>query len=164
MRKLIWIMSLGAIIISCKSKGNQQPEMIAEGETDSLYMVNDSTLGDLQTFYYEGVMPIDSGNVQGAFQLTIQSADEDANGYYYLTTTYNGAGGTVNRKTDRGEKTVKKGVPNDSTAIIFELISLAGEPQMNLQAVNDSTLHKVDKNYKKVTTNLPNQLNRKSKK
>lgn len=164
MRKLIWIMALAAILVSCKSKGSRQPELIAEGESDSLYMVNDSTVGDMQTFYYEGVMPIDSGGVQGTFQLTMQSTDEDANGYYYLTTTYNGAGGTVNRKTDRGEKAVLKGIPGDSTVIIYELISLAGNPQINLQARNDSTLHKVDENYKRVAPASRNQLSLKSKK
>ena len=57
MKKVFIAAALAAMIVSCGSKGNKSAEMIAESESDSLFAVNDSTLGDLQTYTYEGVLP-----------------------------------------------------------------------------------------------------------
>lgn len=48
MKKVFIAAALAAMIVSCGSKGNKSAEMIAESESDSLFAVNDSTLGDLQ--------------------------------------------------------------------------------------------------------------------
>lgn len=50
MKKVFIAAALAAMIVSCGSKGNKSAEMIAESESDSLFAVNDSTLGDLQTY------------------------------------------------------------------------------------------------------------------
>ena len=62
MKKVFIAAALAAMIVSCGSKGNKSAEMIAESESDSLFAVNDSTLGDLQTYTYEGVLRL-SGNL-----------------------------------------------------------------------------------------------------
>ena len=57
MKKVFIAAALAAMIVSCGSKGNKSAEMIAESESDSLFAVNDSTLGDLQTYTYEAFYP-----------------------------------------------------------------------------------------------------------
>ena len=73
MKKVFILVAMAAIITSCGSKGNKSAEMIAEGESDSIFAVNDSTLGDLQTYTYEGIIP--AADAEGInYQLTLQEA------------------------------------------------------------------------------------------
>lgn len=99
--------------------------MIAESESDSLFAVNDSTLGDLQTYTYEGVLP--GADVSGInYLLTLQETGEDSLGTYNLTTTYLGANNGQDQVfTDSGTVVTIIGIPNDSTAIIYQLVSAA---------------------------------------
>ena len=53
MKKVFIAAALAAMIVSCGSKGNKSAEIIAESESDSIFAVNDSTLGELQTYSYE---------------------------------------------------------------------------------------------------------------
>ena len=55
MKKVFIAAALAAMIVSCGSKGNKSAEIIAESESDSIFAVNDSTLGELQTYSYEGI-------------------------------------------------------------------------------------------------------------
>lgn len=81
--------ALAAMIVSCGSKGNKSAEIIAESESDSIFAVNDSTLGELQTYSYEGILP--AADAEGInYQLTLQEAGQDSLGTYNLTTTYLG--------------------------------------------------------------------------
>ena len=57
MKKVFIAAALAAMIVSCGSKGNKSAEIIAESESDSIFAVNDSTLGELQTYSYEGILP-----------------------------------------------------------------------------------------------------------
>ena len=50
MKKVFIAAALAAMIVSCGSKGNKSAEIIAESESDSIFAVNDSTLGELQTY------------------------------------------------------------------------------------------------------------------
>ena len=54
-------------------------------ESDSLYMVNDSTIADAQTFIYEGTLPMTNGNI-GDVLLTIQTVSLNEDGTYTITT------------------------------------------------------------------------------
>lgn len=119
MKKVFIAAALAAMIVSCGSKGNKSAEMIAESESDSLFAVNDSTLGDLQTYTYEGVLP--GADVSGInYLLTLQETGEDSLGTYNLTTTYLGANNGQDQVfTDSGTVVTIIGIPNDSTAIIW---------------------------------------------
>ena len=57
MKKVFIAAALAAMIVSCGSKGNKSAEIIAESESDSIFAVNDSTLSELQTYSYEGILP-----------------------------------------------------------------------------------------------------------
>ena len=51
------------LMASCASCGDKKPQgLVLETETDSIFMPNDSTVADLQTFIYQGLMPMDNGN------------------------------------------------------------------------------------------------------
>ena len=87
MKKVFIAAALAAMIVSCGSKGNKSAEIIAESESDSIFAVNDSTLGELQTYSYEGILP--AADAEGInYQLTLQEAGQDSLGTYNLTTTY----------------------------------------------------------------------------
>lgn len=89
MKKVFIAAALAAMIVSCGSKGNKSAEIIAESESDSIFAVNDSTLGELQTYSYEGILP--AADAEGInYQLTLQEAGQDSLGTYNLTTTYLG--------------------------------------------------------------------------
>ncbi len=71
MKKVFIAAALAAMIVSCGSKGNKSAEIIAESESDSIFAVNDSTLGELQTYSYEGILP--AADAEGInYQLTLQ--------------------------------------------------------------------------------------------
>ena len=62
---------------------------------------------------------------------------------------------------DEGQKIVVVGMPNDSTTIVYELISYSNRPKMRLVAEGDSALHKVDKELKRVSQDVKHKLRRK---
>ncbi|MCS2444634.1 copper resistance protein NlpE [Phocaeicola vulgatus] len=70
MKKVFIATALAAMIVSCGSKGNKSAEIIAESESDSIFAVNDSTLSELQTYSYEGILP--AADAEGInYQLTL---------------------------------------------------------------------------------------------
>ena len=72
MKKVFIAAALAAMIVSCGSKGNKSAEIIAESESDSIFAVNDSTLGELQTYSYEGILP--AADAEGInYQLTLHA-------------------------------------------------------------------------------------------
>ena len=54
-------------------------------ETDSLYMLNDSTIADAQTFIFEGMLPMKNGNI-GDVVLTMRTLSLNDDGTYTVTT------------------------------------------------------------------------------
>ena len=162
MKKVFIAAALAAMIVSCGSKGNKSAEMIAESESDSLFAVNDSTLGDLQTYTYGGVLP--GADVSGInYLLTLQETGEDSLGTYNLTTTYLGANNGQDQVfTDSGTVVTIIGIPNDSTAIIYQLVSAApGHEKTNFVAEGDSALTMVGKDFKKAISKLNYTLKKK---
>ena len=98
--------------------------MIAESESDSLFAVNDSTLGDLQTYTYEAFYPALTSRVSTICSLC--KKQEKTHCTYNLTTTYLGANNGQDQVfTDSGTVVTIIGIPNDSTAIIYQLVSAA---------------------------------------
>lgn len=154
MKKVFIVAAFAAMIVSCGSKGNKSAELIAEGASDSIFAVNDSTLGDLQTYSYEGIIP--AADAEGInYQLTLQEVGEDSLGAYSLTTTYLGTKNGDQVFTDSGTVVTIIGIPNDSTAIVYQLVSAApGKEKTNFLAVGDSALTMIGKDFKKAASKL----------
>lgn len=151
---------LAACAISCGNKKERSVPVGYESYSDSIYMVNDSTIGELQTYIYEGMLPTDAG-IPANYLLTIYSYDLNSDGSYTLTESYTETNGTARTLRDEGEVLVMVGMPNDSTAIVYELISYNDRPRLRLAAEGDSVLHKLDKNFKRASRDIRHKLHRK---
>ncbi len=160
MLTLAAVVALAALAVSCGNKKRTDAIAAVEAYSDSVYMVNDSTIGEMQTYVYEGMLPTDVG-LPANYVLTINSYGLNADGTYSLTESYTETNGMTRTNYDEGEKIVMVGMPDDSTAIIYELISYSGRPRMHLVAESDSALHKLDKNLKRVSHNMKHKLRRK---
>ena len=154
------VVCLAALAVSCGNKKRVEPAVAVEAYSDSIYMINDSTIGDLQTYVYEGVLPTDAG-IPTNYVLTINSYGLNADGTYSLTESYTETNGKVSTNRDEGQKIVVVGMPNDSTTIVYELISYSNRPKIRLVAEGDSALHKVDKELKRVSQDVKHKLRRK---
>jgi len=154
------IVCLAAFAVSCGNKKRVEPAVAIEAYSDSIYMVNDSTIGDLQTYIYEGMLPTDDG-IPANYVLTINSYGLNADGTYTLTESYTETNGMTRTNKDEGQKIVMVGMPNDSTAVVYELISYNSRPKMRLVAEGDSALHKLDKDLKRVSQDVKHKLRRK---
>ena len=154
------IACLAACAISCGNKRDKSAPIGYESYSDSVYMVNDSTIGEMETYTYEGVLPTDAG-IPANYLLTIYSYDLNSDGSYTPTESYTETNGTARTHYDEGEVLVMVGMPNDSTAIVYELISYNNRPRMHLVAEGDSALHKIDRNFKRVSHDIKHKLRRK---
>ena len=140
MKKLVWVwVAAATVMFSCQSKGNKA-EIVAESATDSLYMVNDSTLGEMQTYVYEGILP--AADCEGIkYLLTIQSQENSGNGNYSLTTTYIGADkGKDQSFQSKGKRLTQRGIPSNKNATVYQLIPEDGSESIFFLAQGDSTL------------------------
>lgn len=140
MKKLVWVwVAAAAVMFSCQSKGNKA-EIVAESATDSLYMVNDSTLGETQTCVYEGILP--AADTEGIkYLLTIWSQENNGDGTYSLTTTYIGADkGKDQSFHSKGKSLTKRGMPSDKNATVYQLVPEDGSETIYFLAQGDSTL------------------------
>lgn len=163
MKKMLMMTAIACVAVlavSCGNKKRVEPAVAIEAYSDSIYMINDSTIGDLQTYVYEGVLPTDAG-IPANYVLTINSYGLNADGTYSLTESYTETNGKVSTNRDEGQKIVVVGMPNDSTTIVYELISYSNRPKMRLVAEGDSALHKVDKELKRVSQDVKHKLRRK---
>ena len=73
------IACLAACVISCGNKKEKSVPIDYASYSDSIYMVNDSTIGELQTYTYEGMLPTDAG-LPANYILTIDSYGLNADG------------------------------------------------------------------------------------
>ena len=159
MLTLTTIVCMAVLVTSCGNKKKDAPVAAVEAYSDSIYMINDSTIGDLQTYIYEGILPTDAG-IPANYVLTINSYDLNADGTYSLTESYTETNGMTRTHRDEGQKIVMVGMPNDSTAIVYELISYNNRPKMRLVAESDSALHKLDKDLKRMGHDMKHKLRR----
>lgn len=154
------IACLAAFAISCGNKKEKNALVDYESYSDSIYMVNDSTIGEQQTYIYEGMLPNDAGTPAN-YLLAIYSYDLNADGSYTLTESYTEADGTSRTNYDEGEMIVLLGIPNDSTAVVYELISYNNRPRLRLMAEGDSALHKIGADFKRISHDTRHKLHRK---
>ena len=137
--------------------GTQQQPLVIESETDSLYMLNDSTIADKQTLVFEGLMPLDNGAVVNTV-LTVQTLSLNDDGTYTLNTSYIDESNNTINNSDSGETMVLIGIPNDSTAIIYELVSYNDNPKINLMVNSDSSLTRLNSNMQPASANPGHKL------
>ena len=158
MRKILLLTATAFVTLlsSCNSCGGNAPQgVFLESETDSIYMANDSTIADQQTFVFEGFAPMDN-NLPAQVILAVRTISLNNDGTYTITTDYVDEG--IATQTDNGEAIVVFGMDNDSTATVLELISYNNRPTVNFKMHGDSTLVRVDKNGKPVSSNPNHKL------
>ncbi len=149
------------LMVSCSSCGDKKPQgIVLETETDSIFMPNDSTVADLQTVVYEGLMPMENGNIAD-YTLTITSLGWDQNGTYTVLSTFTVDTTTI-REKDTGKKIVRKGTPKDSTAVVYHLVSDNKKPQINLMAHGDTVLTRLNDRMQPASDNPEHKLIRKN--
>jgi len=140
---------------SCNSCGNSCPPPGIAVETDSLYMVNDSTIADAQTFVFEGPLPMNNGNIADVV-LTMRTLSLNDDGTYTITTDY--IDEAIASESDNGNVLVVIGMPNDSTAVIYELVSATGGQKMNFMLSPDSSLVKLNSKMRPASADPSHKL------
>ena len=154
------VVATSLLMASCGSCGdNRQQGLVLETETDSIFMPNDSTVADLQTFIYQGLMPMDNGTIAD-YILTIKSLGWEENGNYTVLSTVT-TDTAVIRQQDNGESLVIVGIPSDSTVVIYQLISANNNPPVHLMAYGDTALVKINKDLQPVSKDAKHKLIRK---
>ena len=154
MKKLGITAALAVLIVSCGSKNNKRIEMMADHENDSVFVVDENVWEELQVCNYEGTLP--SADSEGIhYQLTLQKTNQDSLDTYTLTTTYLGSKGEYQTLTDNGTVITLPGIPDDSTAIVYQLVSATPEyEKIYFLANDDSTLTMIGKDFKKALSKL----------
>ena len=154
-RILLFAVAACALLLqACNTKSKPQPQDGIFIEEDSIYMVNDSTIADEQTFIFEGTSPM-NGNAIADVVLAVSTVNLNSDGTYTITTDYVDEG--IATQTDNGEALILVGM-NDSTATVIELVSSNRNPTMSFMMTEDSSLVKVDKSGKPVTKNPNHKL------
>lgn len=152
MKKIVFALAAIGLMASCQSKGNKA-ELETESMSDSVYMVNDSTFAELQTYTYEGILPAADGpGIK--YNLVIQSDGPHNDGTYTLTTTYIEAeNGKDKSFTEKGKTRIIKGIDENPNAIVVQLVSDKGE-KTNFLAEGESELTMVNDVFKKAMSDL----------
>lgn len=160
MKKLLFVFTVTALVMSCQSKGNQA-EVTSESMEDSVFMVNDSTFGELQTFTYQGMLP--ATDCEGIdYQLVLQTVSPDSVGTYILNTTYIGAdNGKDKALTEKGKTNIIRGIKSNPNVVVVQLVSDKGE-KTNFLAEGDSALTMVNKEFKKAMSDFNYTIKRKN--
>ncbi len=162
MKKLVLFAAMAATLTfaACNSCNSNKPQGIiieSESEVDSIYMVNDSTVADEQTFVFEGLMPMQDGTVSDVV-LTIKALSLNDDGVYDMNSTYMD-GNSPRTVNDKGESVVLIGMTNDSTAVIYELISNNNNnPRINLKMNSDSSLTRLNSRMQPASKNAAHKL------
>ena len=158
MKKILLLVATATTLLyaSCNScNGNRQNGVAIESETDSIYWINDSTLGDVQTFVFEGTTPM-YNNAIADVVLTVSTINLNSDGTYTITTDYIDEG--LATQTDNGEAIFLLGTENDSTATVIELMSANNYPAVSFMMLEDSSLVKVGNNGKPAVSHKNHRL------
>ena len=157
MKKFILFAAMAATVFftSCNSCGECNNRGGILIESDSITMVNDSIVSDVQTFIFEGQSPM-NGNAAANVLLAISTINLNSDGTYTITTDYIDEG--LATQNDNGDALIILGNGNDSTATVIELVSANNMPTMNFMITEDSSLVKIDKNGQPVSNNPDHKL------
>lgn len=161
MKKIVFFAATSAVLLlhACNScNGNKSDAMVMEMETDSIYMLNDSTIADEQTFVFEGLAPM-ANNAPAEVVLAFRTISLNQDGTYTITTDYVDEG--LATQTDNGDAVIIMGTANDSTATIIELVSANNMPPVNFLMQDDSSLVRVNRNGAPISNDPAHKLNMK---
>jgi copper homeostasis protein (lipoprotein) len=161
MKKIVFFAAASAVLLlnACNScNGNKSDAMVMEMETDSIYMLNDSTIADAQTFVFEGLAPM-ANNAPAEVVLAFRTISLNQDGTYTITTDYIDEG--LATQTDNGDAVIIMGTANDSTATIIELVSANNMPPVNFRMQGDSSLVRVNRNGAPISNDPAHKLNMK---
>ena len=156
MRKILLLTATASTLLlaSCNSCGDTtNGNVIFESETDSIYMPNDSTVADKQTFIFEGMSPM-NGNAVANVLLAISTVNLNSDGTFTITTDYVDEG--VATQSDNGEALIITG--NDSTMTVIELVSANKNPTVSFMMQQDSSLVKINPNGKPASKDPAHKL------
>ena len=142
------------LLASCNSGGCKNVPQGIVIETDSIYMPNDSTIADAQTFIFEGTSPM-NGNALADVVLAISTINLNSDGTYTITTDYVDEG--IATQNDNGEAVIITG--NDSTMTVIELVSANMNPTISFMMQQDSSLVKVGANGQPASAHPAHKLN-----
>lgn len=153
MKKLLFVLAVAALAVSCQSNKKNQIEVASESMEDSVFMINDSTIGELQTYTYEGMLPC--ADCEGInYQLVLQTVSPDSVGTYVVNATYiGGDNGKDKTLTERGKTHVLKGTAANPNAVVIQLVGNNGETT-NFLVEGDSVLTMVGNDFKKAASKL----------
>lgn len=161
MKKIVFFAAASAVLLlhACNScNGNKSDAMVMEMETDSIYMLNDSTIADAQTFVFEGLAPM-ANNAPAEVVLAFRTISLNQDGTYTITTDYIDEG--LATQTDNGDAVIIMGTANDSTATIIELVSANNMPPVNFLMQGDSSLVRVNRKGAPISNDPAHKLNMK---
>ena len=162
MKKVFIVAAMAAALVSCGSKSNKNAALMAETETDSIFFLNDSTLADYQTFTYEGILPAADAASGINYLLSLNEVAEDSVGTYELVMTYLDTPEGDQTYNDNGTVVTLIGIPNDSTAVVYQLVSATPEKgRLNFLAEGDSALTLIGRDFKKAVSKLNYTLKKK---
>jgi copper homeostasis protein (lipoprotein) len=119
---------------------------------------------ELETWVYEGLIP-ESDSTAVVWLLSLQEVAEDSIGTYLLDMTYAQVDENGNPQTtqDDGSVITLVGIPNDSTAVVYQLVSSSPvNPRVNLLSEGDSALQVVDARMQPVDTTGQHRLVKKN--
>ena len=159
MKKIVLLMAVAAVLLlsACNSCNGEKPKaMIVETEIDSLYWINDSTIGDAQTFIFEGISPMANNDLANVL-LTIETINLNSDGTYTITTDYIDEG--IATQNDNGDALIIMSSDNDSTMTIIELVSANSYPTVSFIMQEDSTLVKMCNDGKAASKDPAHKLN-----
>lgn len=159
MKKIVLLMAAVTVLLlsACNSCNGEKPKaMIVETEIDSLYWINDSTIGDAQTFVFEGVSPMADNNLADVI-LTIETISLNSDGTYTITTDYIDEG--IATQNDNGDALIMMSSDNDSTMTIIELVSANSYPTVSFIMQEDSSLVKMGSDGNPASKNPAHKLN-----
>ena len=143
------------LLQACNSKSKPEQDATVIEEED-IYLANDSTIADAQTFIFEGTSPMDS-NALADVILAVSTVNLNSDGTYTITTDYVDEG--IATQNDNGDALILVGM-NDSTATIIELVSANHATQpISFMMMEDSSLVKVDSIGKPASNNPKHKLN-----
>ena len=145
---------MALLLASCNLGGYKNVPQGIMIETDSIYMPNDSTVADAQTFIFEGTSPM-NGNAVADVVLAISTINLNSDGTYTITTDYVDEG--IATQNDNGEAVIITG--NDSTMTVIELVSANMNPTISFMMQQDSSLVKVGANGQPASPQPAHKLN-----
>jgi hypothetical protein len=158
MKKIVLFAAVSIVMLlqACNScNGNNENAMLMEIETDSIFMPDDSTIVDVQTFVFEGLSPM-GNNAPAQVILAFRTISLNNDGTYTITTDYIDEG--IATQTDNGEAIILAGPGNDSTVTVIELVSANNLPTINFRMESDSSLVRVNKNGAPVSKDPTHKL------